>query len=58
MPELYPEDQEKVDKFLREGVNNIERKPFKFWRLLAILLATLVLISIASYIVSSSYGFI
>lgn len=26
---LYPEDQAKVDEFLRTGYNDVERKPFR-----------------------------
>ena len=26
---LYPEDQAKVDTFLKSGVNSVERKPFR-----------------------------
>ena len=26
---LYPEDQKKVDEFLKRGVNSVERKPFR-----------------------------
>lgn len=35
---LYPEDQAKVDAFLKRGVNSVERKPFRPFRLLLILL--------------------
>ena len=34
---LYPEDQAKVDEFLRKGVNSVERKPFRPLLLLAVL---------------------
>lgn len=34
---LYPEDQAKVDEYLRTGYNDTERKPFKPFRLLLIL---------------------
>lgn len=45
---LYPEDQAKVDKFLSEGVNSVERKPFKPLRLLVILLLIVTALSIFS----------
>lgn len=35
---LYPDDQARVDKFLSEGVNSVERKPFRPLRLLVILI--------------------
>ncbi|MFT5692590.1 MAG: hypothetical protein ACI92E_001925 [Oceanicoccus sp.] len=34
---LYPEDQAKVDEFLSKGVNSVERKPFKPFKLLLVL---------------------
>lgn len=37
--ELTPEDQARVDEFLRKGVNSVERKPFKPLHLLVILIA-------------------
>lgn len=35
---LYPEDQAKVDEFLSKGVNSVERKPFKPFKLLLFLI--------------------
>ena len=35
---LYPEDQAKVDEFLSKGVNSVERKPFKPFKLLLVLI--------------------
>lgn len=35
---LYPEDQAKVDAFLKMGVNSTNRKPFRPFRLLVILI--------------------
>ena len=35
--ELSPEDQARVDNFLRRGYNDVERKPFRPWRLLLVL---------------------
>lgn len=37
MAQLYPEDQEKVDRYLRSPEHSVERKPFRPWALLAIL---------------------
>ena len=45
---LYPEDQAKVDKFLSEGVNSVERRPFKPFRLLIILLVIVSALSVFS----------
>lgn len=51
---LYPEDQAKVDEFLRTGVNSVERKPFKPLRLLVLLIVivsslTVLCIGLARY---------
>lgn len=49
MPELYPEDQERVNKVLNEGIYKTERKPFYFWGLMGILIGCLVLITLVGY---------
>ena len=36
---LYPEDQARVDEFLRTGYNDVERKPFRPIYMMALLLA-------------------
>lgn len=35
---LYPEDQARVDEYLRTGYNDVERKPFRPLKLLVILI--------------------
>mgnify|MGYP001824169286 FL=1 len=45
---LYPEDQRKVDEFVKRGVNSVERKPFRPMRLLLILIVAVVSLSILS----------
>lgn len=55
MPKLYPEDQARVDQVLNEGIYKVERRPFKFWGLLAILIFALVLISVAGYLVAEYF---
>jgi|GEM_PF-6299560 hypothetical protein len=49
MPELYPEDQERVNKVLNEGIYKVDRKPFAFWGLMAVLIGCLVLITLVGY---------
>lgn len=56
MPELYPEDQKKVDEYLRSNVNDVERKPFRPLRLLAIIFGVLALLTFVSYLVALSHG--
>ncbi len=53
---LSPEDQARVDKVLRQGVNRVERKPFKVWTLFAVLLLVLTLMSGVSYWIAWQYG--
>ncbi len=55
MPKLFPEDQARVDKVLSEGIYKVERKPFRFWGLMAILIFVLVLISITGYLVAGYF---
>jgi hypothetical protein len=45
---LHPEDQEKVDEFLKRGVNAVERKPFRPGRLLIMLVVVVLGLSIFS----------
>jgi hypothetical protein len=45
---LYPEDQAKVDEFTSRGVNSVERKPFRPLRLLLILIAAVMGLSLFS----------
>jgi len=45
---LYPEDQKKVDEFVSRGVNSVERKPFRPGRLLLLLMAVVIGLSLLS----------
>ncbi len=45
---LYPEDQEKVDAFLKRGVNSVDRKPFRPGRMIVMLIAVVTILSIFS----------
>jgi len=45
---LYPEDQAKVDEFVKRGVNSVERKPFRPLRLLLLLVVVVLSLSIFS----------
>ena len=55
MPKLFPEDQARVDQVLSEGIYKVDRKPFRFWGLMAILIGSLVLISIAGYLIAAYF---
>lgn len=58
MPKLYPEDQEKVDKVLSEPTYRVDRQPFRFLRLMAILLGFLLLVTVISYFLGQYYDFV
>jgi hypothetical protein len=46
--QLRPEDQAKVDEFISRGINSVERKPFRPMRLLIMLIAVVMGLSILS----------
>ena len=45
---LHPEDQARVDAFVKRGVNSVERKPFRPLRLFFILVGVVVCLSLLS----------
>lgn len=53
---LYPEDQQRVDEFLTRGINSVDRKPFKPFKLLAILLVMVTGLSVFSLLLAKSVG--
>lgn len=55
-PRLNPEDQAKVDEFVRRGVNSVERKPFKPLRLLILLLVVVTSLSLLSQLLAKWAG--
>ena len=54
MPKLYPEDQAKVNQYLKE--QGEERPEFKPGILLIIVLAVLALLTLASYLIAAQHG--
>ena len=53
---LFPEDQRKVDEFIKRGVNSVERKPFRPLRLLVLLIAVVMGLSIFSQLLARWAG--
>lgn len=53
---LKPEDQAKVDDFVKRGVNSVERKPFKPLRLLIVLIVVVVGLSLLSQLLARWAG--
>lgn len=55
-PRLYPEDQARVDAYLRSGYNSVERKPFRPFSLLALLLVLVTGFSGLALVISRTAG--
>ncbi len=53
---LSPEDQARVDKVTHTGVNSVERKPFRPFLLLSIIVGVLTLMSVLSYFIAWQQG--
>ena len=53
---LHPEDQSSVDAFIKRGVNSVERKPFRPLRLLFILVAVVIGLSVLSQLLARWAG--
>ena len=49
---LTPEDQQKVDQYLNLPQHQVERQPFRPWRLLWITLAVVIVLGILSRLLS------
>ena len=55
-PRLKPEDQAKVDAFVKRGVNSVERKPFRPLRLLILLIVVVGFLSLFSQLLAKWAG--
>lgn len=53
---LYPEDQEKVDAFLKRGVNSVERKPFRPLLMIVMLIVVVTGLSLLSQLIARWAG--
>ena len=49
---LSPEDQQKVDQYLSAPQHQVERQPFKVWRLLLIIVLTTISLGLLSRLLS------
>lgn len=56
MPELYPEDQEKVDRYLSASIHQVERKPFRPLLLLGVIVVGMGLLTLVAWIVARQHG--
>lgn len=55
-PQLTPEDQARVDRVLGRGVYAAERKPFRPWLLMGMILVVLTAMSGISYWIAWMHG--
>ena len=53
---LNPEDQAKVDAFLKQGYNETDRKPFRPMKLLGILFVIVSFITVGSLLLARASG--
>jgi Protein of unknown function (DUF3094) len=56
--QLNSEDQARVDEYLRSGYNDVERKPFRPWRLLLAWWIVVVLLGFFALGYTRYYGII
>ncbi|MGQ7956263.1 DUF3094 family protein [Pseudomonas sp. SP16.1] len=49
---LSPDDQQKVDQYLSAPHHQIERQPFRVWRLLAVILCAVIGLGLLSRLLS------
>ena len=50
---LSPEDQQRVDQYLSAPQHQVERKPFRVWLLLSVIIAVTIGMGLLSRILSS-----
>lgn len=50
---LYPEDQKKVDEYLSLPTQKVERRPFKVWLLLLVILGSVIGMGLLSRLLGS-----
>ncbi|WP_111642733.1 DUF3094 family protein [Marinimicrobium alkaliphilum] len=55
---LYPEDQARVDEYLKTGVNSVERKPFRMWTLLGVIVLVMFALGGVSLMLARMEGVI
>lgn len=53
---LSPEDQARVDQFISQGINSVERKPFRVWLLLGTIFVVLTVLSLLSFTLARVLG--
>ena len=56
MPKLFPEDQEKVEQYLKASIHQVERKPFRPLILLVALFVFLAVFTALGFYIASFHG--
>lgn len=54
--QLTEADQEKVEHYLNSTIHQVERKPFRLWLLLGIIVCVMVVLSVFSYAIAWWHG--
>ncbi|MPQ86293.1 DUF3094 family protein [Pseudomonas sp. MAFF 730085] len=49
---LKPDDQQRVEEYLQRSQNQVERKPFRPWRLLGVVLVVVIGLGLPSRLLS------
>ncbi|QKE62178.1 DUF3094 family protein [Aquipseudomonas campi] len=49
---LSPEDQQRVDQYLNAPQHQVERQPFRVWRLLLVILLAVIALGVLSRLLS------
>ena len=50
---LYPEDQKRVDAYLNQPENRVERKPFNVWLVLGVILGSVICMGLLARMLAS-----
>jgi hypothetical protein len=61
MPEenkLSKEDQDRVDNYLESGFNSVKRKPFRPWRLVAVIWVVVAALGYISWFIGKQVGYL
>lgn len=56
MPELYPEDQKRVDAYLSASIHQVERKPFRPLLLLGVIVAGMGVLTLVAWVIARTHG--
>lgn len=56
MPKLSPEDQEKVDRYLSTSIHQVDRKPFRPWLLMTVIMLIMGLLTLIAWVIAKFQG--